>query len=55
MTLGKEPALINVLYVLEIRNNKVSSSLLNTHGFRLVFESNKFVIPKVECMLGKNI
>ena len=43
MTFGKELTLTNVLYVIEIRKNLVSSSLLNSHGFRLVFESDKFV------------
>ena len=46
MTFGKELILTNVLYVLEIRKNLVSGSLLNNHGFRLVFESNKFVLSK---------
>ena len=46
MTSRKELTLTNVLYVLEIRKNLVSGSLLNNHGFRLVFESNKFVISK---------
>ena len=35
---GKDLTLTNVLYVLEIRKNIVSGSLLNSHGFRLVFE-----------------
>ena len=38
MTYGKELALTNVLYVPEIHKNLVSGSLLNNHGFRLVFE-----------------
>ena len=38
ITSGKELTLTNVMYVLEIRKNLVSSSLLNSHGFRLVFE-----------------
>ena len=46
MTYGKELTLKNVLYVLEIRKNLVSSSLLKNNGFRLVFESNKFVLYK---------
>ena len=33
MTSGKELTLTNVLYVLEIRRNLVSGSLLNSHGF----------------------
>ena len=46
MTYGRELTLTNVLYVLEICNNLVSSSLLNSHGFWLVFESDKFVLSK---------
>ncbi|WJZ94150.1 hypothetical protein VitviT2T_013032 [Vitis vinifera] len=53
MTSGKELTLTNVLYVLEIRKNLVSGSLLNNHGFRLVFESNKFVLSKSGMYVGK--
>ena len=38
MTSENELTLTNVLYLLEIRKNLVSSSLLNSHGFQLVFE-----------------
>ncbi|XP_075494791.1 uncharacterized protein LOC142532361 [Primulina tabacum] len=41
MTSGKELTLNNVLYVPDIRKNLVSGSLLNKHGFRIVFESDK--------------
>ena len=44
MTSRNKLALTNVLYVPKIRKNLVSGSLLNSHGFRLVFESNKFVL-----------
>ena len=53
MNYGKELTLTNVLYVLEIRKNLVSGSLLNSHGFQLVFESNKFVLSKNEMYVGK--
>ena len=53
MTYGKEVALKNVLYVLEIRKNLVSSSLLNSHGFQMVFESDKFVLAKSRIYVGK--
>ncbi|KAL6326053.1 hypothetical protein AAG906_000928 [Vitis piasezkii] len=43
----------NVLYVPEIRKNLVSGSLLNNHGFRLVFESNKFILSKSGMYVGK--
>ena len=46
MTCGRELNLTNVLYVLEICNNLVTSSLLNSHEFWLVFESDKFVLSK---------
>ena len=46
MTYGKELTLTNVLYVPEIRKNLVSGSLLNNHGFRMVFESDNFVLSK---------
>ena len=53
MTSGKEMTLTNVLYVPEIRKNLVSGSLLNSHGFQLVFESDKFVLSKSGMYVGK--
>ena len=53
MTSRKELTLANALYVLEIRKNLVSSSLLNNHGLRLVFKSNKFVLSKSGMYVGK--
>ena len=53
MTSGKELTLTNVLYVLEIHKNLMSGSLLNSHGFRLVFESDKFVLSKSGMYVGK--
>ena len=53
MTSGKELTLTNVLYVLEIRKNLVFGSLLNRHGFQLVFYSNKFVLSKSEMYVEK--
>ena len=46
MTSEKELTLTNVLYVPELHKNLVSSSLLNSHGFRLVFKADKFVFSK---------
>nr|KAJ0203951.1 hypothetical protein LSAT_V11C500267090 [Lactuca sativa] len=46
MTSRRELKLNDVLYVPEIRKNLVSGWLLNKHGFRLVFESDKFVLTK---------
>ncbi|GKA88599.1 pol polyprotein [Tanacetum coccineum] len=53
MTSEKELKLTNVLYVLEICKNLVSGWLLNKFGFRLVFESNKFVLSKNQVYVGK--
>ena len=53
MTSRKELTLINILYVPEIRKNLVSGSLLNSHGFRMVFESKKFVLSKSGIYVGK--
>nr|AAK70407.1 pol polyprotein [Citrus x paradisi] len=53
MTSGKELTLNNVLYVPEIRKNLVSGSLLNKHGFRMVFESDMVVLSKNGMYVGK--
>ena len=53
MTSRKELTLTNVLYVPEIQKNLVFGSLLNNHGFRLVFESNKLVLSKSGMYVGK--
>ena len=53
MTFGKELTLTNVLDVPEIRKNLVFGSLLNNHGFKLVLESNKFVLSKSRMYVGK--
>ena len=53
ITFVKELTLTNVLYVLDIQKNLVSGSLLNNQRFRLVFESNKFVLSKSGMYIGK--
>ncbi|GKC50193.1 hypothetical protein Tco_1072938 [Tanacetum coccineum] len=53
MTSGKELKLKNVLFVLEIRRNLVSGWLLNKFSFKLVFESDKFVLSKSGIFVGK--
>ncbi|XP_075499393.1 uncharacterized protein LOC142537784 [Primulina tabacum] len=53
MTSGKELTLNNVLYVPDIRKNLVSGSLLNKHGFRIVFESDNVVLLKSGMFVGK--
>ena len=41
------------MYVPKIRKNLVSRSLLNKHGFRMVFESDKVILSKFEMYVGK--
>ena len=53
MTSRKELRLSKVLYVPEIRKNLVSGWMLNKFGFRLVFESDKFVLSRRGMFVGK--
>nr|GEV41275.1 retrotransposon protein, putative, Ty1-copia subclass [Tanacetum cinerariifolium] len=53
MTFEKELKLTNVLYVPEVRKNLVSGWLLNKFGFRLVFESDKFVLSNNQMYVGR--
>ena len=53
MTYGKEVTLTNVLYVPEIHKNLVYGSLLNNHGFQMVFKQDKFVLSKSGMYVGK--
>ena len=53
MTYGKEVTLTSVLYVFEIHKNLVFDSLLNSHGFRMEFEVDKFVLSKSGMYVGK--
>ena len=46
MTSGKQLTLNNVLYVSKIRKNLVSGSLLNKHGFHMVFKSDNVILSK---------
>ena len=55
MTSRNELTLTNVLYIPEIYKNLVSSSLLNSYGFRLVFESDKFVLSNSRMYVGNVI
>ena len=50
---GKEVALKNVLYVPEICKNLMFASLLNNHGFQMVFDSDKFIFSKSRMYVGK--
>ncbi|GJX34128.1 zinc finger, CCHC-type containing protein [Tanacetum coccineum] len=49
---GKIVSLFNVLHVLTIRKNLVSSSVLNNCGYKQVIESNKFVLSKHGVFIG---
>nr|GEY10651.1 retrotransposon protein, putative, Ty1-copia subclass [Tanacetum cinerariifolium] len=53
MTFVKELKLTNVLYVLKVHKNLVSSWLLIKFGFRLVFKSDKFVLSKNQMYVGR--
>ncbi|KAM1149789.1 hypothetical protein ACFX2B_030032 [Malus domestica] len=52
-TSGKSLTLLNVLHVPEIRRNLVSGPILIAKGFKLVMESNKFVLTKGGMFVGK--
>ncbi|KAK9125656.1 hypothetical protein Scep_014502 [Stephania cephalantha] len=52
-TSGKVITLLDVLYVPDIRKNLVSGPLQNKKGFKLVFESDKFVLTKGGMFIGK--
>ncbi|KAH9715705.1 hypothetical protein KPL71_021156 [Citrus sinensis] len=52
-TSGKTLTLTDVYHVPEVRKNLVSGSLLNKFGFKLVFESNKFILSKGGTFVGK--
>ncbi|GJU81911.1 zinc finger, CCHC-type containing protein [Tanacetum coccineum] len=49
---GKVVPLLNVLHVPNIRENLVSSSVLNNCGYKQVTESNKFVLSKHGLFIG---
>ncbi|XP_077234740.1 uncharacterized protein LOC143876948 [Tasmannia lanceolata] len=53
LTSGKIVTLHQVLYVPEVRKNLISGYLLNKHGYKLVFESDKFILTKGGMFVGK--
>ena len=53
MTSGKELTLNNVLHVPEIRKYLIAGSLMLKNRFKLVFESDKFVITKAGMYVGR--
>ncbi|CAH9085726.1 unnamed protein product, partial [Cuscuta epithymum] len=52
-TSGKMLSITNVYRVPDVRKNLVSVALLNKHGFKLVFEGDKFVLTKGGVFVGK--
>ena len=52
-TYRKIVTLVDVLHVPNIRKNLVSGPLLSKKGFKLMFESNKFVLTKGGMYIGK--
>ncbi|CAL8121383.1 unnamed protein product [Prunus armeniaca] len=52
-TSGKVLTLLDVLHVSEIRKNLVSGPILSKKGFKLVFESDKFILTKEGMFVGK--
>jgi hypothetical protein len=53
LTLGKIVQLKNVQHVPSINKNLVSDSLLCRDGFKIVLESNKFIVSKCGQFIGK--
>ena len=53
MTLSKKLTLNDVLHVPDICKNLVSCSMLSKNGFKLVIESDKFVLTKNGMYVGK--
>ena len=52
-TSEKELTLNDVLHVLNIRKNLISGSILSKKGFKMIFESDKFVLTKGGMYVGK--
>ena len=52
-TSGKVVTLTDVLHVPEIRKNLVSGPILSKKGFKLVFESDRFILTKAGMYVGK--
>jgi hypothetical protein len=53
LTLRKIMQLKNVQHVPSINKNLVSGSLLCRYGFKVMLESNKFIMSKCEQFIGK--
>ncbi|GJR89959.1 DNA polymerase zeta catalytic subunit-like protein [Tanacetum coccineum] len=53
LTSGNDLVLSNVLHMPNITNNMISGHILSDKGFKLVFESENFVITKGDVYVGK--
>jgi hypothetical protein len=53
LTSRKTLSLKNVQHVPKIKRNLISGSLLCRDGFKLVFESNQFIVSKFCLFIGK--
>lgn len=53
LTSGKDLVLTNVLHVPAVTKNLVSGPMLSNKGFKMVFESDKFVLTKGPMYVGK--
>ncbi|GKF96603.1 hypothetical protein Tco_0292424, partial [Tanacetum coccineum] len=53
LTSGKDLVLSNVLHVPNITKNMISGPILSNKGFKLVIESDKFIITKGGVYVGK--
>ena len=53
MNIWKELTLNDVMHVPDIRKKQISGSILSKKGFRMVFESDKFVLTNDGMYVGK--
>jgi hypothetical protein len=54
LTLGKTVQLKNVHHVPSIKKNLISGFMLCRDGYKLVFESNKYVVSKYGTFISKD-
>lgn len=54
-TSGKKLTLVNVLHVPKIKKNLVSTNLLCKNGIKTILESDKLIMQKMGCLLGRAI
>nr|GEY02076.1 zinc finger, CCHC-type [Tanacetum cinerariifolium] len=51
-SLGRSITLFNVLYVPKLRKNLISGLVLNKCGYKLVYESDKYILSKSGVFVG---